>query len=495
MPASSPRTNAAIPELIVRIQKNVYPRRIRVREFFLNFDSLRSGRCTRQQFARALGLIGMRLVDAEVEALTAYYTERGPRVQKPQEINYEKFCQAVDEVFVISKLEGCPHPDVPEPGSTLRLAFQPNAVADEERLEHILCKCQRLCETRGVVLKYCFQDFERSASAAPASVNPRMAGKVTINQFRRHFPFKKEFSEDDLNLLIDRYTTENGDFHFQALHNEVSEVVSDEPQPFPRSDHNPRPDTNEWSHHRLTPVQKLQAKVVEKRVRLYEHFQDFDALRKGHCTVGQVKTVFAILNLERELERADFDALIGGFLREDGMFCYRDFCSAIDNAFTTPGLDKAPDLTLAMPDATTTAPARRNRRTLTLTQKQQVQDLEEMIRSRVRVRRPQLRQRFRDMDRTNRNHITRSQFARVMHMLGFELSAANLESLCAVYCDFGNHSEFNYLDFCASCDPPMEEEAIAMRQQMSEYYDPPASRYFDSRGAVLASAGRTLCAF
>jgi len=370
----------------------------------------------------------------------------------------------------------------------LKLSFEPCPVDDEDRLNRILCKCQRLCETRGVVFKYCFQDFERSASASPANVNPRMAGKVTVNQFRRHFPFKKEFSEEDLAVLIQRYSTDAGDFHFQSLHNDISEGAASDPQPFPRSDLALRRDVNEWSHHHLSPVEKLQAKVVEKRVRLHEHFQDFDALRKGFCTVGQVKTVFTILNLEKELDRSDFEALVESYTREDGMFCYKLFCADIDKAFTVPGLEKSPQLNIVMPDASTTAPARRNRMALTPSRRQQVMDLEEMIRSQVKVRRPQLRQRFKDMDKTNRNHVTRSQFARVMHMLGFELNDTALDLLCRVYCDFGNHNEFNYLDFCTSCDPPTDEERIAMHQHMSPYQDRLPSKYFDSRGMVRAAA-------
>merc|ERR1712178_75267 len=93
--------------------------------------------------------------------------------------------------------------------------------------------------------------------------------------------------------------------------------------PYPKSELIKRPDHAQWTHHQLNVVQKVQARVVERRVRLTEHFQDFDPLRKGFCTLGQVKTVFAILKVE--VCSADFDELTSFYMRDDGMFWYAGF--------------------------------------------------------------------------------------------------------------------------------------------------------------------------
>jgi Ca2+-binding EF-hand superfamily protein len=223
-------------------------------------------------------------------------------------------------------------------------------------------------------------------------------------------------------------------------------------------------------------VKKLQSKVVEKRVRLYEHFQDFDNLRKGVCTIGQVKTVFTILGLDKEVSRDDFKALEDYYSRDDGMFCYGDFCYDIDLAFTQPGLERDPLTQLTMPDASSTLPARRNKQFLDDTQQQKVYDLEERIRAKVKFRRTLLRPAFQDMDRTRRGHVTRSQFGRVMVMLGFELGEDDINDLCGVYCDIGNLREFNYLDFCKSCDPLQDYEQgesnpVAPTDNLPKYFD------------------------
>lgn len=370
MAASPRRAQAPVPnqELIEnvlgRIQVFVSPRRVRVREFFLDFDRLRCGRCSKTQFARALNLVGVRISDAEADSLALYFAEPGwqDKGNPDFKVHYERFCDMVH------------------------------------------------------------------------------------------------------GIKTDTWKQENGQF--------------------PRSDWVHKPASGEWSHKNLSPVKKVQSKVVEFRVRLYDHFQDFDALRKGYCTTGQVKTVFTILGLDKQIDQNDFKALQDIYSRADGMFCYADFCADIDLAFTMPGLEKDPLTQIAMPDSNSTLPARRNRQTLSDAQVQQVEDLEERIRARVKNRRCLLRSAFQDMDRTRRGHVTRSQFARVMCMLGFELAKADMDALCSMYCDIGNLTEINYIDFCLRCDPKTDYEEAAMTQTLWLPQDSQTPRYFDSFGQV-----------
>eukprot|EP00913_Durusdinium_trenchii_P033965 g31793.t1 len=68
--------------------------------------------------------------------------------------------------------------------------------------------------------------------------------------------------------------------------------------------------------------------------------QDFDPLRKGYCAASQVKTVLTILNLSKIVTREDYDQLLQTYCREDGMFCYGDFCADVNKVFATPNLEK-----------------------------------------------------------------------------------------------------------------------------------------------------------
>jgi len=476
--------------LIYKMQVYALPRRIRMKEFFLNFDKLSSGRCTRVQLGRALDTAGMKQSVDDVEFLADHFTQIAPHIQKPQVVNYVALCDAVDKIFNDGDVSfkspdmmsstgfgGSPEDDMMRTSMT---CFIPQDVDDEDRMNHIMHKVATLCKARGVIFKCLFQDYERGPNPSPSRMNPARGGKCTRSQFKRCFliAFKKEVTEDDIDYLMDRYQTAGGDVHFQAIHNDISEVLSPEPPPFPTSPLHLKPDATQWDHQSLNPVKKIQSKVVEKRVRLNEYFADFDPLRKGFCTAGQLKTVLTILNLEKELDRNDFNHVVEAYSREDGMFCHALFCRDIVAAFSVPGLEKEPLANTPLPDATTTAPGRRNRMSLTNNRKSQINKLEDKIRSRIYQRRILMKPFFLDMDHARKGLVTRSQFGRVMGQLGFELNQEQIGLLSGFYCDRGNHNDFNYVDFIKACDPPVEAEEVAMSQLNSPYQDEAPSKYF-----------------
>jgi Ca2+-binding EF-hand superfamily protein len=435
------------------------------------------------QFGRGLDTAGVKYLDTEVEQLADHFTETGPKIQKPQVVSYAKFCKAVDEVFAEDLALGSTQDINYSPTNSMfkmsMTSFIAKPMEDEDKMSHIMHRLATLCKSRGIVFKYLYLDFDRGPSPSPSRVNPRRGGKCTPSQFKRLFPFKKEFVEDDIDTLIRRYTTDGGDVHFQAIHNDISEVLSPEPPPFPTSDLVLKPDPTQWDHMTLNPVKKIQSKVVERRVRLGDYSSDFDPLRKGFCTAGQLKTVLTILNLEKEVNKMDFQHLVGAYTREDGMFCYALFVRDVDMAFSVPGLEKDPLAMTPLPDATTTAAGRRNRMTLTPNKRQQIDKLEDMIRSRIATRRILMKPMFQDMDKAHKGLVSRGQFGRVMGMLGFELNQNQIALLAGYYCDRGNHNDFNYVDFIKACDPPNEQEEIAMSQLNAPYQDQAPSKYFD----------------
>lgn len=103
--------------------------------------------------------------------------------------------------------------------------------------------------------------------------------------------------------------------------------------------------------------QRLQAAVVMKRVRIEEFFKDFDKLRKGKVTVPQFKSILSMLNFY--LTEDEFMALTDKYRSSDNLFQYTDFCSLINSAFTTKGIDKDPTATVKAVTSQDTYVARR----------------------------------------------------------------------------------------------------------------------------------------
>lgn len=57
---SSFEMTTTVQDIVYRIQCYVFPRRVRAKEFFRDYDPLRSMMVTREQFARAVDICGVR---------------------------------------------------------------------------------------------------------------------------------------------------------------------------------------------------------------------------------------------------------------------------------------------------------------------------------------------------------------------------------------------------------------------------------------------------
>lgn len=76
-----------------RLRKIVFKNRIRVREFFIDYDPLRSGLVTQLQFRRCLDVLKLILTDEEFGVLVDMY---GDESKGPKMIDYMSFCDSID---------------------------------------------------------------------------------------------------------------------------------------------------------------------------------------------------------------------------------------------------------------------------------------------------------------------------------------------------------------------------------------------------------------
>jgi Ca2+-binding EF-hand superfamily protein len=474
---------------IRKIQAFIYPRRTRLQGLFNDFDPLRCGCVTRTQFERVISMVGVLLSAEEIDGVIVRFEQdkRHPKARGVQSgVCYDAFIAETDEIFKNGD-GGLLSPTRPNQGTR----------AHDELLSGLLARVSQLCSERGVVFRSCFTAMEPRTIATPTFLTPRTSGKMSRSVFFRAFPFTADFTEEELDYLVDQYSNDCGDVYYNAMINAVAEVPCTEMKLPEQKGLSGVVTETRWSHQMLGPMEKIRSRVVERRVRLNQQFRDFDALRKGCCTVGQLKTVLSILNLWKDIDRNGFEALCDQYVKEDGMFCYASFCADVDQAFTLPGLQKDPMIGSKMPSADTTAAARRSRMPLNHLAIQRSSEVEEKLRQRIKVRRIVMRTYFQDVDKTRTGHVTRSQFTRIMSALGLGLDEATISALCMVYCDLGNSVEFNYMDFCSNLEsrPEMEPPSWSPRRdqfrcvplqgphqlpQTPKYVNP----YFDSFGHV-----------
>jgi len=225
-------------------------------------------------------------------------------------------------------------------------------------------------------------------------------------------------------------------------------------------------------------------------VRPVDYFQDFDPLRKGFCTVGQLDTVLGIMGLTKNFAFEEIEELKQQYEKQDlnlRMFNYAKFCEDVATATTYKDIHKDPLATISLPGSDATMPARRSTRNLSAKEAAQIEEIEADIRSRVQKRRILFVNQFKDFDRTHQGHVTVAQYSRVMAALGLDGgqqddTQANL--LAKKYCDLGSRMYFNYREFCAVCDPVPDSLVLAERQSKQPYEKPEASRYFTMKGQV-----------
>lgn len=482
-----------------KVQAQVFQRRLRVKDKFRGFDPLRSGRCTAQQFVRAVNQLVPTLPQTDAEALASRFSESAPASLKLRLVNYQDFARSVDEVFALEGLERDPMIKVPRPGAVLHApSSRPPANSEQQAdLGRLLHRLALLTQTRGLIFKTAFQDCERSDAAS--LLCPRNASKVTIGHFKQYFPLLREVTEQELKLLIEHYKTESGDVHYLALHQDMEDIrlaaeaalVPPRPEPLTARGAGGFRNTQESRQPGEAALEKVRAAVAERRLLMHGLFQDFDRLRRGVCRPGQLPTVLAILNIE--LSGKELEALTNTFLNHDLLFCYRDFCLAVAEAPLSEPPEspegRTPTLLPRLPPAPLTARELRKPRPPSARSAAVLEEVEVRLAKRLMQRRLALRSTFQDFDPIRTGLVTRNQFLRIMAMNGMDLGAADATSLCKAYCDV-NQLEFRYLDFCDAI------EARTGAALQAEFRDlgldsRGASRYFDRGGEVIPLSSRT----
>lgn len=92
-----------------RIRAKVVMKRIRIEEFFIDFDKLRKGRVTKNQFCSILSQLGFNLTHEEANELHQRYKTNDPE----QFFNYVDFCASINKAFTTTGIQKAPTTRVP----------------------------------------------------------------------------------------------------------------------------------------------------------------------------------------------------------------------------------------------------------------------------------------------------------------------------------------------------------------------------------------------
>eukprot|EP01012_Entosiphon_sulcatum_P068028 TRINITY_DN979_c0_g1_i1.p1 TRINITY_DN979_c0_g1~~TRINITY_DN979_c0_g1_i1.p1 ORF type:complete len:950 (-),score=242.08 TRINITY_DN979_c0_g1_i1:372-3221(-) len=481
-------------DVIERIQAHCKQTRVRVHEFFADFDKLRSGFVSPQQFRRSLDMCGLGplLTDQDARSLAdAFASPDGLRV------NYAAFCDTVDSVFTVKKLEKTPtlQPSSSNSGGggssplqRSRKAAAQNAatltpeqwqVFGQKQAEYI-----KETQARGLILKEFFRDFD-----------PHRCGRVTVPQFKRCFPFRVD--QPTLDAFVQRYRDGDGDVNYLAWVTDVNDAIAAEQTTSPRQ-REARVRTPKPTMDSDALLLELQKQVLVNRIRVAEVFRDYDRLRSGFVSDAQFASGLGMLKFQKfALLPEHIGMLVSRYVvgEELGVkrVAYTRFVDEMDGVFTEKGLEKTPLKRAGL----RTDLLQKSVTVLPLANEQRVNELLEQIRSTIRTRRILLRPFFQDFDRVTKGvyqtkHTTRSRFERALAYVGITLSAADFRILCDKYQvveSSGAPSEnVAYDDFCRDVDPMYSEKPYEPSASASASSSPPSPL---SGSAKFVKPGKT----
>jgi len=335
-------------DVVERIQAMTVMKRVRVTEFFYDFDKLRKGVVTKDQFRRVLSLYGYGLTDPEYESLEKKYLD------KDNFMSYAKFCKDIDSVFTLKGIDKDPTIAVKplEVTDSLKARRKRIELDDEskKKLFEIVNTASKLVLTQRFNMKPFFQAFDTTA-----------CGYVTKSQFARVLSqVGLKPSEETMNILLKYYMNKGNldEVNYVDFVNDVDkpeDIYLVQPKDVSLATCQKIMETKEEklaakkqivsrTPEDLEDVLALiRKKVKQERLRLAEFLRDFDKLRSGSITTTQLRLG---LNMGKiDLSNAEFDQICEHFKSDiPGKVKWHDLIDKVEEVFVLKGLETKPTL-------------------------------------------------------------------------------------------------------------------------------------------------------
>ncbi|KAK2184430.1 hypothetical protein NP493_266g02009 [Ridgeia piscesae] len=399
-------------DLMARIRHHALTKRLRVSEFFQDFDQLRSGSITKTQFRRCLSDFGLStlgehdLTDVQFEALAQFYKD--PKL--PDKIMWHKFMWDIESVFTQPGLEKDPTHQVPP--SEMYLVPKPGTMqwefaSDEHHklYNDTMTKWSERVKQRRVLVKPVFQDFDKHNN-----------GHITRQHFRQCLRIlEMSATETEMQAVEARFCDDVG-FHYSRFLEELDpnpktemmyvkriqnlRVVNDDKKA--KEDH-PVGDLE-------SVLKKVKTMVVRERVRILEWMKDYDKLRSGRMPKSNFRRALDLCRLglyESELALLEDHYKVPGY--EDKVD-YMSFTTDVESVFTVKEMEKAP---LLEPERFK-PPDDWSENQLSKDYEGYARNALNKMAERVRETRMQLFPLFEDFDEVHNGTVTQSQFRRVL---------------------------------------------------------------------------------
>nr|KAJ3422717.1 hypothetical protein HK105_006776 [Polyrhizophydium stewartii] len=415
-----------------KIKKYVYKNRVRLIEFFRDYDRHNCGVVTEPQASR-VRLASLPLEQSEYAVLRAQYQDNTGRV------NYRRFCKSIDDadakaVFTINNLERSPLTSVHPPSRDWLMQGSNELTPPEEaRCAQIIARFRTIMKQRRLLLAPFFKDFDKYLGNM---------GRVTRSHFSRLLSTNNlHVSDDDLHILFKKYEDRT-----QGKVNYMEFIRTIDPDTYIAYNTAPcEPELEGCSEKPATPskgsrerrpsienvLKRLRNYVGPKRIRVSEFFKDFDKLR---CySIRREEFIRGLGCIGINLSEEDREVLADHYCdeRRKGCCLWKDFEAEVEKVFGEKHLESRP--TYVHPTQTERAsPFVLVKQPLTPQETALLERTLNNIREHLRLRQCSVKPFFRDLDKVNTGtgHVTKSQFRQCLTYMKCDVTDEEFEVLC-----------------------------------------------------------------
>ncbi|EAX89722.1 EF hand family protein [Trichomonas vaginalis G3] len=411
--------------LLDRIRTHIYLNGDRPEEWFLDFDKLRSGRVTAQQFIRVLNNIKIQLTQEEYDALANHYAENG-------QVNYRHFLDEIHDIFTNLNLEHEPHGTLKNSREIVAKTLKTNIQNLDNEMVALLSKLAYQVRTRAIHIREAYMDFD-----------PHNNGRVTQSQFLRAMPFT-DLSTAELNLLVKTYTDPSAkDVNYRKLHLDVnqaleaykSNAVTDMVNKglLPHQLLSLSVNSKKPAGTVLDCITRFARVVREQRIRIYDFFSAHDPLNQGLITRSKFEGTITVLGFSWTAEEINYLSEKYREVQASTEYVrYREFCKDVEDAENATLTSSVQTL------AVTSEPSQELKRILDNVR-------HTVIRFRINVLPT-----FQNFDRQKRGFITEPQFHRALSTLKINITTTELAEIARFY---GSDEGLDYFKFVEDVDP------------------------------------------
>eukprot|EP00750_Incisomonas_marina_P032935 INCI944.1.p1 GENE.INCI944.1~~INCI944.1.p1 ORF type:complete len:935 (+),score=178.76 INCI944.1:259-3063(+) len=418
----SSRTGAdmSVAQIIADLRRQIVDRKVRVKDFLKEHDRLNTGRVSKPNFKRALQSAGLIVSESNGDKLCSAFEA----AYQPDNVDYVRFHDKLDEVFSAKGLEKDPKRRVEAPGVTGRFKYGLSVAPESDSLaEDVVRQVRHVADNMKFVVSDPFRHFDKLNR-----------GSVTAQQFLRvlNMDFHITISDEKASALEARFGA-NGMINYRQFCEAVG--YSDVTSPTHIASAGPK---GHAANRRGPSVSRalddnldlLYRTMLDRKLDAADALQDYDKLRRGFVTPSQFTSVLAALGLGGSFKTPDLDAIADSFVEpSNGMVRYRRFLEAVERnrvkGSTAHSHQTAPSETLLL------------------------RSILSKVNSLAASTRLTMMDSFKDFDRNRNLHVSAAQFDRVLHRNSVlsRISNKELEYLHRHFADSLRGGMINYQAF------------------------------------------------